>query len=209
MFDRPATLLIQPIVKRIALQLARLGLGANQISLIGFCTGLLAAFLIAHQHFSLGAGVILASRLCDALDGAVARLTQPTDAGGFLDITLDFLFYASIPLAFAFANPLQNALPAATLLAAFMGTSASFLAFAVLAAKRGLSNPAFPNKSFYFLGGLTEATETLACFIAMCLWPHYFPEIAYGFAALCGITIAMRIGWGWRTLQNGLPNESP
>ncbi len=209
MLDRRALVLIHPIVKRLAMQLARLGLGANQISLIGFGIGLLAAVLIANGHFMTGAGVILASRLCDALDGAVARLTQPTDAGGFLDITLDFLFYASIPLGFAFAHPLQNALPAATLLAAFMGTSASFLAFAVLAAKRGLTNPAFPTKSFYFLGGLTEATETLVCFVAMCLWPRYFPELAYGFAALCAITIAMRIGWGWRTLQNSPPMGPP
>ncbi len=209
MFDKRATALIQPLVQHIAVQLARLGLGANQISLIGFGIGLLAAILIANGHFMAGAGFILASRLCDGLDGAVARLTQPTDAGGFLDITLDFLFYASIPLGFAFANPLQNALPAATLLAAFMGTSASFLAFAVLAAKRGLTNPAFPTKSFYFLGGLTEATETLVCFVAMCLWPRHFPELAYGFAALCAITIAMRIGWGWRTLHNSLSKGPP
>lgn len=63
------------------------------------------------------ATAIFLSRLCDALDGAVARQGQPTDAGGFLDITLDFLFYASIPLAFAVADPGANALAAAVLLA--------------------------------------------------------------------------------------------
>jgi hypothetical protein len=62
---------------------------------------------------------------------------QPTDRGAFLDITLDFLFYASIPLAFALADPAANALPAAVLLAAFIGTGSSFLAFAVLAERRG------------------------------------------------------------------------
>ena len=34
---------------------------------------------------------------------SVARLSKASDAGGFLDISLDFLFYASIPLAFAIA----------------------------------------------------------------------------------------------------------
>ena len=144
---------------------------------------------------------ILASRLLDALDGAVARLTKPTDAGGFLDIALDFVFYASIPLAFAFSDPARNALPAAVLLAAFIGTGSSFLAFAVMAAKRGLSNLATPDKSFYFLGGLTEASETLLCFMAMCVWPGRFIELAYGFAALCAITTATRIWWGWRAFQ--------
>jgi phosphatidylglycerophosphate synthase len=139
--------------------------------------------------------------LCDGLDGLVARQTHATDAGGFLDITLDFLFYASIPLAFAVANPAANALAAAVLLAAFIGTSTSFLAFAVLAAKRKLTSTDFPDKSFYFLGGLTEATETLMFFTAMCIWPQHFAVLASTFAALCAITIATRIWWGWRAFS--------
>jgi phosphatidylglycerophosphate synthase len=197
MLDRLATALIAPPINAAARTLVRLGVGANSVTWLGFAVGLFAALLIANNHYLAGAIGIFSSRLCDGLDGAVARHTRTTDRGGFLDITLDFLFYPSIPLAFAFADPLQNALPAAVLLAAFVGTGASFLAFAVLAAKRGLTSVDYPNKSFYFLGGLTEATETLACFAAMCVWPALFPELAYGFAALCAITIATRIGWGW------------
>jgi phosphatidylglycerophosphate synthase len=201
MLDPYATALIRRPVTAAARQLARWGLSANGITLAGFALGLFAAFLIANQLYLTGAAAIFGSRLLDALDGAVARLGQPTYAGGFLDIALDFLFYASIPLAFALADPAQNALAAAVLLAAFMGTSASFLAFAVLAAKLGLSSTAYPNKSFYFLGGLTEATETLACFAAMCLWPQHFAALAYGFAALCAITIVTRLWWGWKALS--------
>ncbi|MDD2920054.1 CDP-alcohol phosphatidyltransferase family protein [Rhodoferax sp.] len=201
MFDRSVSLRIAPWIQRLARQARRMGLSANQLTLLGFLLGLFAAFLIAFQAYLVGAIVILVSRLLDALDGAVARLTQPTDAGGFLDIAFDFVFYASIPLAFAFSDPARNALPAAVLLAAFIGTGSSFLAFAVLAAKRGSSNLATPDKSFYFLGGLTEASETLACFMAMCVWPGLFIELAYGFAALCTITTATRIWWGWRAFQ--------
>ena len=200
MLDPYATALIRRPVNAAARQLARWGLSANSITLAGFALGVFAAFLIVNERYLTGAATIFGSRLLDALDGAVARQGQPTDAGGFLDIALDFLCYASIPLAFALADPARNALAAAVLLAAFMGTSTSFLAFAVLAAKRGLSSTAYPNKSFYFLGGLTEATETLACFAAMCLWPHHFAALAYGFAALCAITIATRLWWGWRAL---------
>jgi phosphatidylglycerophosphate synthase len=202
MLDRQATALIQPAVNALARRLVRMGVGANQLTVTGFLVGLVAAILIANNAYMTGAIAIFASRSCDALDGAVARLTRPTDQGGFLDITLDFLFYASIPLAFAWADPLQNALPAAVLLAAFMGTASSFLAFAILATKRGLTSLAYPNKSFYFLGGLTEATETLACFAAMAWWPAAFPELAYGFAALCAITIAMRLWWGWQMFKD-------
>lgn len=202
MLDRTATALIKPAVVQLAQVLHRGGLSANQITLLGFATGLFAALLIASGAYLAGATAIFASRLLDALDGAVARLTRATDRGGFLDIALDFLFYASIPLAFAVAEPATNALPAAVLLAAFIGTGTSFLAFAVIAAKRDLTSLDYPDKSFYFLGGLTEATETLAFFAAMCVWPAHFATLAYVFAALCGVTVATRLWWGWRTLAD-------
>lgn len=198
MLDRAIQSAIKPLLTRAARQLVAAGIGADAITVTGFVVGMAAAGAIAFQAYLAGLVLLLASRLMDGLDGAVARATKPTDRGGFLDITLDFLFYASIPLAFAIANPAQNALPAAVLLAAFIGTGSSFLAFAVIAEKHQVPSTAFPDKSFYFLGGLTEATETLIAFAAMCLWPAAFPLIAYGFAVLCGITIAMRIGWGWR-----------
>lgn len=201
MLDRLATQLLQPPVTAVAKRLVRAGVGANSITVVGFLIGILAAVLIASGAYIAGAIALFASRICDALDGAVARQTQTTDAGGFLDITLDFLFYAAIPLAFAVANPGANALAAAVLLAAFVGTGSSFLAFAVIAAKRQLQSVQYPNKSFYFLGGLTEATETLAFFGAMCLWPQHFSVLAYVFASLCAITIATRIFWGWRAFQ--------
>lgn len=201
MLDRRATQLIKPWIERLARVLQRSGFSANQLTWLGFVLGLTAAVLIAHGAYLTGASGIFVSRLFDALDGAVARLTRPTDAGGFLDIALDFLFYASIPLAFAFNDPARNALPAAVLLAAFIGTGSSFLAFAVIAAKRGMSSTDYPDKSFYFLGGLTEATETLACFLAMCWFPEFFIELAYGFALLCALTTATRISWGWRAFR--------
>ena len=202
MLDKYATALIKPGIEAIAKRLSRAGIQADHVTLLAFAIGVIAAFLIAASAYLAGALCILVSRLCDALDGAVARQTTASDAGGFLDISLDFLFYASIPLAFAFASPPANALPAAVLLAAFMGTGSSFLAYAVLAAKRGQNSSAqYPNKSFYFLGGLAEATETLTVFILMCLWPAHFPLLAYLFTSLCCVTITTRIYGGWRSLQ--------
>ncbi len=201
MLDKAVQRALRPAMTRAARALVRLGVGADAISVAGFATGMAAAAAIAFQQFLPGLALLLLSRLMDGLDGAVARATTPTDRGGFLDITLDFLFYAAIPLAFALADPVANALPATVLLAAFIGTGSSFLAFAAVAEKRRLRSLAFPDKSFYFLGGLTEATETITAFAAMCLWPQWFAPIAYGFAALCGITIALRIGWGWQRFR--------
>jgi hypothetical protein len=61
---------------------------------------------------------------------------------------------------------------------------------------------AYPDKSFYFLGGLTEATETLIFFAAMCWWPAYFATLAYVFAALCGFTVVTRLWLGWRAFSS-------
>jgi phosphatidylglycerophosphate synthase len=200
MLDRYATALIKPAVTAVGKQLARAGVTADQLTLAGFLIGMAAAVLIASGAYIAGAIGIFFSRICDALDGAVARQRAATDRGGFLDIALDFLFYASIPLAFAVADPARNALAAATLLAAFVGTASSFLAFAAIAAKRGLHSTDYPDKSFYFLGGLTEATETLAMFAAMCFWPQHFALLTYVFAAACCITIATRVWYGWKAL---------
>ncbi len=201
MLDRAAIVLLKPGLQRMAGMLVRAGIGADSVTLLGFALGLAGALAIASAAPLTGLALLLVSRLMDGLDGAVARLTRPTDRGAFLDITLDFLFYASIPLAFAVAEPAANALPAAVLLAAFMGTGSSFLAFAALAERRGLKNEDCPQKGIYYLGGLTEATETLICFVLMCLWPQHFAGWAYGFALLCALTIVTRLFGGWRVLR--------
>lgn len=200
MLDRAAQALIAPGLQAGAQWLVRRGVSADTVTLTGFALGLVGAALIALGQPAIGLVCLLVSRLADGLDGAVARATRPTDRGAFLDITLDFIFYASVPLAFALADPGANALAAAVLLAAFVGTGSSFLAYAVLAERRGFKSLAYPAKGLYYLGGLTEATETLACFVLMCLWPAWFAPLALGFAALCTLTLLARLHAGWHSL---------
>jgi phosphatidylglycerophosphate synthase len=202
MLDRVAIALIKPAIEALARPLQSAGVSVNQITMFGFAVGVAAAIFISQRFYLTGFALILLSRLLDALDGAVARMNQPSDQGGFLDISFDFLFYASVPLAFAWADSTNNALASATLLAAFLGTSTSFLAFAVLAQKRQLKSTAYPNKSFYFLGGLTEATETLIAFCAMCLFPNWFTHIAFIFAGLCAVTTVTRMIHGAAALKD-------
>ncbi|MBK9345679.1 MAG: CDP-alcohol phosphatidyltransferase family protein [Burkholderiales bacterium] len=196
MFDRILNRTLQRPLQRMASGLVALGLRADHVTWAGFVVGLTAVALIAQGHTQWAIVSIALNRLADGLDGAMARLTQPTDLGAFLDISLDFLFYASIPLAFVLADPARNALPGAVLIYSFIGTGCTFLAFAVLAAKRGAASTAYPDKGFYYLGGLTESTETIAVFVLMCLVPHWFGTLALIFAALCGLTTATRIGAG-------------
>jgi len=192
---------LQPIVRRAlapaAARLARAGVKADAVTLGGFALGALAALAVSFGAYRTALILIALNRLADGLDGALARRLGPTDRGAFLDIALDFFFCALIPFGFAVADPQRNALAAATLLLAFVGTGSSFLAFAAVAAARGLKAPNYPHKGVYYLGGLTEGAETIALFVAMCLWPAAFPALACAFAALCFVTTLTRWRWGW------------
>ena len=198
MFDRFALKVTKPAVDATARQIVKFGINADQVTLACFILGVLSALLIMFGQFQIALLPLLLGRICDGLDGAVARQTVQTDRGAFMDIALDFLFYALVPLAFALADPLANALSAAVLLAAFVGTGTSFLAYATLAEKRGEKSAAYPSKSFYYLGGLTEGIETIATFVLMCLFPQHFAVLAYFYAVLCTLTTATRIIAGWQ-----------
>jgi phosphatidylglycerophosphate synthase len=197
MFDRQLLAISKPWIDAAARAIKVGGITANQISFGGFVLGMFAAVLIAHGDIMLAIVPLLLNRLLDGLDGAVARLEQPTDRGAFIDISLDFLFYAAVPLAFAFCEPARNALAASVLLAAFIGTGTSFLAYAIIAEKRGQKSTAYPSKGFYYLGGLTEGFETVLCFVAMCMWPQHFAMIAYIYAGMCCVTTLTRMVAGW------------
>ena len=203
MLDKYITPVIKPLLTPVVALLDKCGITADTLTVTGFLVGLLAVPLLAFELWYLALGAIIINRIFDGLDGALARYSKlSSSAGGFLDITLDFLFYAAIPLGFILANPAQNAIAGAILLSTFIGTGSSFLAFGIPAEKLNLARPQFANKSFYFLNGLTEGTETIAFFVAFCLWPTYFPELAYSFAFLGAITIFTRINGGYQTLKS-------
>lgn len=198
MLDARLRPLIDPPLNTIGQRLASLGIEANAVTLTGAVLGVAAGLTIASGQFGLGLALILANRLLDGLDGAVARATRLTDFGGYLDIVGDFVFYVSIPVGFAFAAP-QNQVPALVLLASFTLTGTSFLAFATMAAKRGLETDAHGRKSFFYNTGLAEGTETILAFVAMTLYPQQFPVLALSFAALCVLTVLQRTLIAWHT----------
>jgi phosphatidylglycerophosphate synthase len=184
---------IDPVVNAWGRRLAARGWTADGMTLTGLALGLMAASLIAAGLTWAALAPMLAGRVADGLDGAIARATKPRDFGGFLDIVADFLFYGAVPFAFAWVNPEANAIPAAFLLLTFYVNGASFLAFAVLAEKHQMRTTARGEKSLYFTSGLLEGTETIAFFVILCLVPNHFPGLAWGFAALCLCTTAARV----------------
>lgn len=202
MLDSTITPLVKGVLTPVVMLLNKCKITADQLTITGFIVGLLVIPLLTMQHWYAALGVIVFNRILDGLDGQLARYQKSSSsAGGFLDIILDFLFYAAVPLGFALADPVNNALPAVVLLVSFIGTGSSFLAFAIAAEKYQIERPQFKYKSFYYLHGLTEGTETILIFIAFCIWPEHFAVLAYLFALACFITVFTRIYGGYKTLK--------
>lgn len=203
MFDARLRRLIDQPLNAAGQRLAARGIRADQVTISGCAISLVGALAAALGFFLTALVLLLIGRLSDGLDGAVARASRPTDRGGFLDIALDFIVYAAYPVAFACHDPVQNGLAAALLLAAFLINGTSFLAFATLAAKRGLETTAQGRKSIYYLAGLAEGGETILAFSLFCLFPKAFAWIAYGFAALCVLSGLARIVVAAQRLHDG------
>ena len=185
----------------VASYLNKKKISANIITITGFVIGILAVPFIISGFFKISIILICLSRICDGLDGIIARLNAITNKGAFLDISLDFIFYASIPMAFAFHDPSENSLPALLLLFSFFGTGSTFLAFSIMAEREKITPKEFSKKGFYYLGGLVEGAETIMFLILMCLLPNYFPIIAYIFSFGCLLTTIFRVKVGLSTFQ--------
>lgn len=203
MFDAQIRPLMDRLLNPVGRSLAARGVMANHVTIIGGLFGLAATVSVAFQLFDIAFWLILLNRVADGLDGAVARASMTTDFGGYLDIVCDFVFYSSIPFAFAVALP-ENSLASAFLIFSFIGTASSFLAFAILAEKHNISTEIRGKKAFYYLGGLTEGSETILLLLAMVIWPSYFIFMAFGFGLLCWVTTITRIYAAYRQFGNRL-----
>lgn len=174
--------------------LARQGVSANLVTFYGFLIGVSGLIQITIGNLKLALFLILLNRIFDALDGAIARKTKLTSFGGFLDISLDFIIYAGVPFSFAVYNPGQNAFACCFLCFSYIGPITTFLAYAIIAAK----NQVKPNtdqgiKSFYYVAGICEGSETIIAMVLMLLFPNLVPVICYVFGFLCWLTTAGRI----------------
>ena len=176
-------------------------ISANTITLAGFAIGVMVVPLLWLKLYSAALAVILVNRFFDGIDGAVARKNGTTNLGGYLDITCDFIFYSVVIMGFALADPENNGLAAAFLIFSFIGTGSSFLAFAAAAEKQGISSDAHGIKVFYYLGGLTEGTETILFFVIICMYPESFPLLAVVFGSICWITVLGRFGSAFTLLR--------
>ncbi len=166
--------------------LNRVGITANQItySVFGRLFGVsgVSVWAIWVGRWSC----IIFNRVCDGLDGALARI-QVSVMRAVSSTSFEFPFlFTRILFGFVIANPEHNAIAGAFLIFSFIGTGSSFLAFAVMAGKRGIENQCTSTKSRSTTClALTEGTRDHRLFHCLCIWPQHFAVIAYTFGAAC------------------------
>lgn len=199
MLDGVLRPVIERSLTRAAGRLGRLGVSANAVTMAGFVIGLACAAAVVTGHDRAALLFLVLNRLADGLDGALARIRGATDRGGYLDIVLDFAVYGAVPLAFVLRDPALNSVAGAVLLFAFYVNGASFLAFAAVAARRGLETSSRGAKAIYFSAGLIEGTETILCLVLMLLFPAWCAPLALVFAGLTLLTALCRIILAWTT----------
>jgi phosphatidylglycerophosphate synthase len=197
MFDIWLRQRIDPALNRIGRGIAQIGISANTVTVIGAIVGVAAAAFLAQGLYWAALALIGVNRTLDGLDGAIARHSQTTEWGGYLDSIADYVFYIAVPLGFASANP-DNIWPALLLVSSFTLTAVSFLALAAILARRDLGHA---QKSFTYTTGFMEGGETIAAFMLMCLFPSQFPLLAIVFAGLCLATVSQRLWLAHRLLS--------
>lgn len=201
MFDSKLRPLIDPPLNALGKVIAKYNITANQITLLSLFFGCIAGGFLVQQEYLWACFFILLNRFLDGLDGAVARASQVSDFGGYLDIVCDFIFYSGIIFCFVLGDP-EFALYGAFLIFSFVGSGVSFLTHAIFATKRGIETEAQGKKSLYYVAGIAEGGETILFFVLICLFPQIFDKMALVFGGICWLTTMARILIASRTFQN-------
>ena len=185
----------EPIARRLT------NISPNAISLIGLGFGIASAFFAARQLYLLGLVFWLLNRIFDGLDGLLARLhDKQDDFGGYLDILLDFIAYAAIPLGFGLGAASQNVYQAlAVLLSIYYLNTASWMFLSAILEKRAARDPE-TSTTIIMPTGLIGGFETIVFYSLFFLLPQYITQLFIIFSLLILITIIQRLFWAKKNL---------
>ena len=178
------------------------------VTVLALLTGLGCAVCAAMGLAVASLLLWLLSRGLDGLDGLLARqYNKQSDFGGYLDILLDYVVYAAVPLGLVLGHPTQqNYLALAIMLAVFYVNSASWMMLAAIlekrnaqlvydpASQRGLTTVVMP-------AGLVGAAETIIAYSLFLLFPGALAPLFLLFSALVVFTVIQRLFWARRSLR--------
>lgn len=195
-----------PLLERVGRRLAAAGVRAGWLTGAGWLVGVGACVAAGSGRWTPALVLWLANRALDGLDGPVARATAATSRGAFLDVVADFSVYGGFVVAVAVAEA-DARLACAVLLCTYYASGTAFLALSSLRERMGCAGG--DGRGLRFVGGLAEGAETVAAYVAICLFPAEAALIAWCFAALVAVTAAQRVLLGARLLGPGVASEDP
>ena len=175
-------------------------ISANQVTIFGLVLGVACFLAIAINTMTAALILLALNRLADGLDGAVARAQTPSELGAYLDIVSDFVLWGLLPIGFIILDS-DNAIAAAVLLSSFSMSMTVFLAFAIMAEKRGLESDVQGSKSIFYIAGLAEGTETIAFFAIVIIWPGAFIPAAFVYAGIVYLSVIGRVASSYLILK--------
>ncbi len=191
--DRILAGLIRPMVDKIH---------PNMVSIVAFVLGMASVVFLGLGQIGLAFGFWLVNRIVDGIDGLLARMSnQVTDFGGYLDIMLDFVVYAAIPLALVVLDQNQELLfPTLVMMASFYINGASWMYLSAILEKRGRSSEDQTKTSVVMPSGLVEGAETIIIYSLLILIPEARYFLLWATAALTILGIVLRFSWAFRLL---------
>jgi phosphatidylglycerophosphate synthase len=143
------------------------------------------------------------NRVLDGLDGTLARVQgRQTDLGGYVDLLLDFVVYAAIPIGLAVGLGDDRTLVAAlVLLASFYVNAASWMYLSAVLERRDAGTRARGELTTVAMPpGLIGGTETMVCYAAFFLLPRYLVPLFWLMSSLVLLTAVQRLAWAVRRL---------
>lgn len=179
-------------------------------SVLGLLAGVAAALALWQRLTWVGFGLWFVNRVFDGLDGAVARARGATsDFGGYLDIVIDFVVYAAIPvgLAAGVADSAESAPVTRSLiflLCTYYVNAASWMYLAAVLEKRRLGH-SDRLTTITMPAGIIGGTETIVFYTAFIFFPGWLTWLFTLMGALIIVTIIQRLIWAARTLDAPQP----
>ncbi|NJN17299.1 MAG: CDP-alcohol phosphatidyltransferase family protein [Oscillochloris sp.] len=175
----------------------------NVITVAACGLGLACGLAAAQGMAGLAIGLWAVNRVLDGLDGTLARMhNKQSDFGAYLDIVLDHLVYAAVPLGLAIAAGTTGVyLALAGLLISFYVNGATWMYLAALLEKRARGATASGEMTSVTMpGGLIEGAETVVFYTLFLLFPGILGPLFWLMAALTLLTATQRVVWAARHL---------
>ena len=174
------------------------------ITLASGVFGVAAGMLAAAHAYPVGLAFWVINRLLDGLDGTVARVHhQQSDLGAYIDIVVDFVTYAVIPIGLVLGRVnLFSLVALIVLFGVFYVNTISWTYLSALLERRAQRSTARPERTGVTMPtGLIEGAETIIFYTLFFLFPDALGALFIIMAVLTAFSAGQRILWAVRHLS--------